>query len=209
MAFEFTLSLTALTVLAEHLHLDLRPAPFELPSLGRFAEDRRRVVDAVWIGLSGRRLASQRVLAPDVDTALRLLAEAETTIVVSGSHDGRTIAARACSSGRFAVLAVGTGRAIRCRMTRPAALVRDTVGLLPDLGPGPSTSATITEQPKTGGGSFAVSRGQPTRETTAPRLSWLDTEAGRYLVEDTPERTAVMPADRVALTKGLHALLAK
>ncbi|RZS34827.1 ESAT-6 protein secretion system EspG family protein [Herbihabitans rhizosphaerae] len=72
--------------------------------------------------------------------------------------------------------------------------------------------ASLMSRPSTGGGFFAVThRDQMGRQQTSSELTWMDTEAGRYLIrhhpeQDGPGRTTVSPADTGRLVEALRSL---
>jgi len=68
----------------------------------------------------------------------------------------------------------------------------------------------MLRKPRTGAGYFIVSIvDQNGRETSAPGLSWLDTEDGRYMAQADPDQGGgtFAPADTVRLVQQLEALI--
>lgn len=240
MGGSFALSLAAVDVLAQLLAVDPRRYPFEIPSVGDRGEERTRIARAVFADLADRGFVGADGVAPRVAKALCAVAEPEVAVAVSGSPEtGVLLRARGALLGGYAVVAVQEGQHLRFTPVEPRALARTLVDLLPDTPAGPGQSVRIERtpdpepatlgiaepvrtpvhtqlrlaqdllaRPRTGFGFFAVTRA----DTTLATLSWLDTDAGRYLSLTRPSpdgatRVTYSPADPARLTQQLADLL--
>ncbi|GLW92399.1 ESX secretion-associated protein EspG [Actinokineospora globicatena] len=151
----FTLSLAAVDVLGQVLGVSPRLFPFEVPSFGRFAEDRDRIAKAVFADLYGRGLIGRDQLDHDVETALRITSEHDVGIGVMGTVEkDRPVRARAAVLGATAVLAVQEGQTIRFDLMAPSSVARALVDLLPAAKAGPGQSVMVTEAPVAQEGGF-------------------------------------------------------
>ncbi|MGQ0837979.1 ESX secretion-associated protein EspG [Actinokineospora sp.] len=215
MITSFDLSFAAIDILAQGLRLDCRLFPFQIPSFGTYLDDRTRITQAVRDDLHRRGPARSGDLVPEVEAAVRLLAEHDIAIAVVGNSDsGGGLCARASMTARNAGLVMHVEHGLRFLVVRPEALIRSVVQLLPSADAGPGQSVTITQpgspppspdqgfavrsvvraprtsadvqlrvvqdilrRPRLGAGYFVVAEGQ----RRAPGLSWMDTDAGRYL----------------------------
>ncbi|MFC5285788.1 ESX secretion-associated protein EspG [Actinokineospora guangxiensis] len=235
-----TLSLAAVDVLAQLLGVDPRRYPLEIPSVGDRAEDRVRIARAVLADLGARGLVGEDGVDPRVERALRALAEAEVAVAVAGSPDsGDLVRARAAVRAGYAVIAVQEGQFLRFTPVGPDTLPRALVALLPRVPAGPGQSvrvggspperpAGITEavraprtaaqtqlrvaeevltRPRTGFGAFTVTH----LATDTATLTWLDTDAGRYLGLARPDTDEITysPADGPRLARQLADLMAR
>src|SRR5437660_12734507 len=73
--FSFSLSLTAMDILTDLLHLGSPVLIFEVPSVGATMDDRTLIRDAVLRDLTARKLANRGRLEPEVEDALTTLAK--------------------------------------------------------------------------------------------------------------------------------------
>ena len=253
MAGSFALPFVAVDLLAQVSRVDCRLFPFQFPSVGEFAEDRVRLLQAVRADLERRGLADDAGPAPDVLNALELLSGYHVAIAVMGKSGGRDLYARACAAGDRGVLAVQEANGLSFRFVRPDSLARSVAELLPRVPAGPGQSVTITQptapppltedrrgqsvfaqqvrptrspsemrlqaaadilgRPRRGSGYLLVNgRDRTGNESPAPRLTWLDTDAGRYLVRTgadghEPATSSFFPADPARLTHQLGELI--
>ncbi len=234
----FALSLAAVDVLAPLLGVDPRRYPLEIPSVGVRAEDRVRIARAVFADLGGRGLVGADGVAPKVERALRAVAAPDVAVAVAGSLESGPLRARAAVLGGYAVLAVQEDQFVRFTPVEPSGLARAVVALLPTMPAGPGQSVRvhhrppdehppgITEavraprtpaqtqlrvaeemlaRPRTGVGLITIT----TRATDTATLTWLDTDAGRYLGLTRPDQDGVTysPADGARLTHQLADLV--
>ncbi|RZS32698.1 ESAT-6 protein secretion system EspG family protein [Herbihabitans rhizosphaerae] len=149
MPAEFQLSLAAVDILGEHLGVDIRQFPFEIPSVGHLLEDRARIAESVWADLTRRRLVHNGRLTGEVEQSVRMLAEFEIAVVVFGEIDGEPILSRLATAGRFGVHAQKLDQVLWLREIRPESLARQAIGLIGDRHAGPGQSITVRhEEPK-------------------------------------------------------------
>jgi hypothetical protein len=244
MIASFDLSLPAVDILAYGLGINCRLFPFQIPSVGHDMDERLTIARVVHDDLHRRGLARRGNLAPEVDTALRLLGEHDKAIAVLGNSSAAGgLYARASVAGANAVVVVQMTTALRFALIRPEELVHSVVHLLPAAPAGPGPSVTITRPatvPVPGsedGGSFRSLVRAPRTSADAqarvaedilrrPRrgdgyfivtpdscgLSWIDTDAGRYLTHTkTDERgdthATYFPADGHRVASKLAELL--
>ncbi|SDD88194.1 ESX secretion-associated protein EspG [Actinokineospora iranica] len=145
MIASFDLSFAAVDVLSQGLGINCRQFPFQIHSFGDHVADRLRLVGAVRDDLHRRGLARAGDLAPEVEQALRVLAEPEVAIAVVGSSAATgPLHARASTAGRHAVLVTRVEQALRFEVLRPEAMVRAAAHLLPPAKAGPGQSVSIT-----------------------------------------------------------------
>ncbi|QGK68510.1 ESX secretion-associated protein EspG [Allosaccharopolyspora coralli] len=228
-----TLSIPAVDVLGEHLDLNLRQFPFEIP---RPADDqeRERVAVLVRDELETAGLTRSGRPEPELEDALYLLCSSEVAIAVSGLLDVRTghrLAARVVATGEVGVLGLLDRGNLRLNFLAPDELPSAAVGLLPDApaGSGSAVSAplarpgeptgeasadlaALTSRPKFRVGQFGVSaggrRGQRSR---LPGLTWFDTDRGRYSMSTEPrpdgQYLVAAPADGARLVGLLGSML--
>jgi hypothetical protein len=142
-----TLSFMAVDLLSEGLGLNCRVFPFTVPSVGATLEDRVTLAKSVIDDLREQRLVRGDEIDVRVADALRLLSNAKISIAVAGVQDGDPVLARVCASGRHAVVALQSGKALQFEFVRPTGLARAAVRLLPRMGPGTGQSVTIAERP--------------------------------------------------------------
>lgn len=141
----FTLSLTAVDIVAQLLGVDIRQFPFDIPSVGRFQEDRTRIARAVFTDLGKRGLLREGGVAPDLERAMRTLSDYVIAVAVMGTVEkDRELYARASATGDTGVLAVKEKQTMRFELIRPTALALTLVGLLPKAKAGPGQSVTIS-----------------------------------------------------------------
>jgi hypothetical protein len=146
MASSYTLSLPAVDVLSQTLDLNTRLFPFEIPSFGRLQVDRTRIAKAVFSDLAGHGLIKHGDLEPDLQLALRTLADFRIAVAAMGTlEEGKPLFARASANGDNGVLAVQQGERLRLELIRPTALAVSMVGLLPKLEAGVGQSVTLTK----------------------------------------------------------------
>jgi hypothetical protein len=166
MAGPYQISLAAVDILGQALRLNLRLFPFEIPSVGRLQEDRVRIAKAVFVDLARRGLVQDGELDPDLQRALRTLADYQVTVAVMGTlEEGKQLFARASATPDAGVLAVQEDQRMRLELIRPTALAPTLVGLLPKAEAGPGHSVTLT---KPGGGDGPDLFGRPSAHSTAP-----------------------------------------
>jgi ESX secretion-associated protein EspG len=233
----FSLSLAAMDILWERLELGLPPFPFEVPHNGRTMEERANIRGAVHADLRRRNLMEGDRLDPDVEDALRALAQPQVALTVFGSLDrGAALLARVVRTGQNAILTVLIGQTLRFEYIRPGTIVQAMVGLIPDERPGPGQPVTLSldgrepktsaeirtraaaeamfERPRIRVGQFGITvRGRHGREHRGPELGWFDTDAGRYSAQSRTEPdgqrwVTYAPADRARLGQLLHNHLA-
>jgi hypothetical protein len=198
------LSAAATDLLWDRRRLGQPPALFELPSVGATLAERARLRAAVHRDLTGSTSA-------DVIEALTTVARFDRAIegvVISGTG---SLAFRAATNGRTAVVAVRRNRTIRLAPCRPG-LLPAVLPLIGDERPGPGRSVSYPDpdpdeprgvlrstrsadnyaaqrrsaqdvlgRPRTRSGWFTVLGRSP-----AAHLSWFDTTDGRYLAHRRP-----------------------
>lgn len=152
MAGPFSLSLAAVDVLAQTMRVNVRLFPFEIPSVGRLQEDRKRIARVVFTDLTKQGLVRNGVIDEDLQRALRTLSDYVIAVAVMGTVEKtRQIYARASAAGETGVLAVKDGELLRLELIRPTALAMTVVDLLPKAEAGPGQSVTLTRPaPETG-----------------------------------------------------------
>lgn len=150
MARSFSLSLAAADVLAQLLEVNVRQFPFEIPSVGQYQTDRKRIARAVFTDLANRGLIRNGEVDPELERAMRTLSDYVIAVAVMGTvAKNQEVYARASASGEVGVLAVKEGQSLRLELIRPTALALTLVGLLPRMEAGPGQSVTITRRAKT------------------------------------------------------------
>lgn len=219
------LSPVALDFLWESLATGEPPYPLEVRSHGTTMDERRtlrhRVLDD---------LRAQRMLDPEVEDGLTLLAQAPQSI--DAVHEN--VAALAVGDGTRALLAVQNEQGLTLTPIDPTALASSVVALLPPhprgtersiTFPAPEMSSprspmdrevlkTLAEQPKLRVGQLAANARNPMiGRRRAPVLSWFDTSTGRYLTYtkkggDGTDWITIAPADAATLRHRLGELLA-
>ena len=156
-----SLSLAAVDILSQTLDVNVRLFPFEIPSVGLFQEDRVRIAKAVFTDLAQRGLVRQGELDPDLERALRTVADHRVAVAAMGTLDAdRQLFARASATAETGVLAVQEGQQLRLELIRPTALAASMVGLLPALEAGPGQSVNLTKPAPVGrrdGGDYFAS----------------------------------------------------
>ncbi|UVS82454.1 ESX secretion-associated protein EspG [Actinokineospora sp. UTMC 2448] len=211
MGTPFTLSLAAVDVLSQLLGITCRHYPFEIPSVGQYAEDRARIARAVFTDLAHRGLMGPDGPHPRVERALRLLADPDVGIAASGvPRPDALLRARGAVRGDSGVLAVQEGQSVRFASVGATGMARAMVALLPPAAAGPGQSvhveqpapeqapagfATPVRPPRTAAQTqLRVAAGILERPrtgfgfftlTTRDNLGWIDTDAGRYLTLTT------------------------
>jgi EspG family len=150
----FTLSLTEIDILAEHLQFGRSMFPIEVPSVGATDTERHAIAAEVWQALAGRGLVYRRRLEPEVEDALRVLTRPIRAVSAAAVlDDDRPLRVRGASNGRAAVVADLVGDGVRIDFVPPNAMlptVVDRIGVsrpgpgrpftVPGSGPGPSGS---------------------------------------------------------------------
>lgn len=145
MAGPFSLSLAAVDILAQTLRVNVRLFPFEIPSVGRLQEDRKRIARVVFADLTKRGMIRDGVIDDDLQRALRTLSDYVIAVAVMGTvEETKEIYARASAAGETGVLAVKEGERLRLELIRPTALAMTVVDLLPKAEAGPGQSVTLT-----------------------------------------------------------------
>ena len=144
--FTFSLSLTALDILTEHLHLGNSVMIFEVPSVGATMDDRRLIRDAVLRDLSARNLAHRGRLEPEVEDAVTVLTKYRHAIDGAGLlADEQPLCYRAATDGRIAVFASKEDTEVRFELLRPEGLVHAAMSPIGNVKPGPGQSVTYPE----------------------------------------------------------------
>ncbi|SDP01937.1 EspG family protein [Actinopolyspora xinjiangensis] len=202
-----TLSLPALDVLGEHLRLDVRRYPFEVPEVGESPAERKKLVQRVWGELETSGLAVDGRLEPEVADALYLMSSAEVSIAAAGLLDvrnGHRMAARAVATGEVGVVGVVTRRGLQLDFMAPEALPEACARLLPPAHPGAGRETSVATSPlRNRDGRTASEIPSEVEEITRlhkyrighfvvagtdradgwvrmPTLAWFDTDRGRY-----------------------------
>ncbi|SFT44197.1 EspG family protein [Actinopolyspora lacussalsi subsp. righensis] len=142
-----TLSLPALDVLGEHLRLDVRRYPFEIPDIADSRAEREDVVRRVWSELETAGLAVDGRPEPEVADALYLMSSSETSIAAAGLLDvrnGQRMAARAVATGEVGVAGVITARGLQLDFMAPETLPEVCARLLPPARPGPGRETSVS-----------------------------------------------------------------
>ncbi|MGJ7908262.1 ESX secretion-associated protein EspG [Actinopolyspora sp. H202] len=142
-----TLSLPALDVLGEHLRLDVRRYPFEIPDVADSPAEREDVVRRVWSELETAGLAVNGRPEPEVADALYLMSSSECSIAAAGLLDvrnGQRMAARAVATGEVGVAGVITGRGLQLDFMAPETLPEVCARLLPPAPPGPGRETSVS-----------------------------------------------------------------
>jgi ESX secretion-associated protein EspG len=152
MADSYTLSLAAVDILAQTLGVNLRMFPLEIPSVGQYETDRRRIATAVFVDLVKRGLVRRGELDQDLTRALRALSDFQIAVAVMGTpEEGKQLFARASANADTGVLAVQEGQQLTLRLIRPTAVAMTMVGLLPKAEAGPGQSVTLAKPAPVGG----------------------------------------------------------
>lgn len=229
-----TLSVPAVDVLAEHLNLNVRQYPFEIPRAANSPEH-DRIAARAWEELDATGLVREGRPEPELEDALYLLCSAEVSIAASGLLDvraGQRLAARIVATGEVGVAGVMTQRGLQMDFMAPDDLPRVSVSLLPDApaGAGEPVTAPVEQGANSEGlreiaaataltkhrlGHFVVSStGRRGKRARLPGLAWFDTDRGRYtLVGERDERAhevlTCTPVDRDGLSEQIGALLGR
>ncbi|WP_236790078.1 ESX secretion-associated protein EspG [Amycolatopsis sp. GM8] len=149
MPHQFSLSLTALDVLLEHMRLGRAPAPFEVPYIGTTVEQRGQVRGAVFRELENQGLAGRGRFDPDLELALHTFTGAPIAITaVAQLEDGKQLFARAASNGQYALVAKQDENSMIFTDVRPAAIVPGVVDLLPLTAAAAGQSVTVVKPVK-------------------------------------------------------------
>jgi hypothetical protein len=154
---ELVCSFAALDVIGEALRLNVRRFPFAIQHYSATREDRIRLAGAVHRDLVVRGLVQGDEFAPELVAALHVFARGPLVIVLVGSAGDTQPVALAAADDRTGVVAVQHGESIEFRLCQPDAVVRNLVGLLPVMRPGPGASVTVTD-------TSAPARGRPVKE---------------------------------------------
>ncbi|HKS48158.1 MAG TPA: ESX secretion-associated protein EspG [Amycolatopsis sp.] len=146
MGYSFSVSLTAVDVLFEHLKLGRTPTPFEVPHIGTTFEQRAQVREAVFRDLEGRRLINRGRLDADAELALRTFADSPVAVTaVAQLDDGRPLFARVASNGQYAVVVRQDENMLVFNDVRPTSIVPSIVDLLPSTPPAAGQSVTVSK----------------------------------------------------------------
>lgn len=146
MGVSFSLSLTAVDILLEHLKLGRAPLPFEVPHIGTTFEQRTQVREAVFRDLGGRGLMAYGSPGSEVERALRTFAIAPVAITaVARLDEGKPLFARAASDGEYAVETHQDANMLLFTEVRPTAIVASVVALLPSVPAAAGQSVTVAK----------------------------------------------------------------
>jgi hypothetical protein len=223
-----TLSLPAVDVLTEQLHLNVRQYPFELPRIA--GEERQRARVRILEELERNGLADARGPQPEVEDALHLLCGAELTVAVAGVLDLRTgwpLTARVVVTGEVALVGVLDGRGLRMDFLTPDSVPSVCADLLPDAPPGSGSQISVgadgASRPDSEGArdlrallarpKFRIGHYVPTsadrggRRARLPGLTWFDNDRGRYLLRGGPDGLTCLPAGKARIAEHVDALL--
>lgn len=185
-----------LDLIGAALGVDVRPFPFEIP-------------------IPPDRLPPAASPSPELLRLVRTFGRGRIAVVLLGSSRRRSYRVRGVIGTPTAVVAVQRGEVVRFTAARPESLVRQVVGQLPPMRPGPGGSITIRPAEPTESYLEAVCspRSQADHILSRPRLgsgyvtvtasghepltvSWLDTDAGRYAaIPDDRSYVTYTPAD--------------
>ncbi|QFZ17635.1 ESX secretion-associated protein EspG [Saccharothrix syringae] len=219
-----TLSLPEFEVLWEDLRTGPIPYPFDIPTHGATLPERARLKADVHADLERRGLAHRQRPEPELEDALRLLANPGTSITVLGLPDrGGLLRALVAARGRRVVVAVQQDDGVRLDLLREVSPAQAAVGVLPPRPPGPGRAVTVPasalqEQHRTSAhddvralqrmlAGPVTGTGHLTARPSGQAVTWIDTPRGRYASVGTDWLT-VAPADPAALVRRLSRALA-
>lgn len=172
MPHQFSLSLTALDVLLEHMRLGRAPSPFEVPYSGTTVEQRSQIRGAVFRELESRGLAGRGRFDPDLELALHTMSGAPVAITaVAQLDDGEQLFARVASNGQYAVVAKQDRNSMIFTEVRPTAIVSGVVDLLPRTAAAGGQSVTVAKPAKRGKHRLDDNNYDPFANASAPRTS--------------------------------------
>jgi EspG family len=135
-AQQIFLSTVEYDVLWSHLELGAMPYPLAVPSEGVRAEERARITEEAWAGLTERGLADHSGVHDDLAHLLRLLARPTLSLDAVGDI-GEPLRALAVRDRDEAAAAMVTDAGLTVTGIHPTALAGTLTELLPPAIPGP------------------------------------------------------------------------
>ncbi len=202
-----------LRVLGRELGIAVDHAPLALPPPGDVSDES---VAAAYDGLAAEDLATGRVLRPEFDRALRLLADPEVAVTVSADLDDEEWSARAGFDGESAVLAEQVdGEVVVTRLPEPG-WEAGLAALLPELHPAPGEPVTSVvddsgrevDEHDSRIAHLPSSAGPTTVADVAAVLAAPRDGSGCFVVttRESGTRPATPPLSWVATTRGAYAM---
>lgn len=200
----FECTLVELDLIGAALGVDVRRFPLEIP----IPADREGLLGEVRKSLTAKGLVTGSAFAPSVRRLIEVFTHGRVAIALLGTSRNRSHRVRAVVGGRVAVVATQRAQSVRFTPVRAESVVRQVVGTLSPLRPGPGSSVTvrapaaaadfstrsylepvrppvgqatqILRRPRTGSGYVTVTSVRGDREGEPSTVSWVDTDAGRY-----------------------------